>query len=57
MLYVLTLMCAVLLLLLLFSLCCSGTVVRTGPGRFDKEGEGQRKAMTVKPGDKVRAGV
>eukprot|EP00882_Tetradesmus_deserticola_P007110 GHRQ01007485.1.p1 GENE.GHRQ01007485.1~~GHRQ01007485.1.p1 ORF type:complete len:243 (+),score=99.20 GHRQ01007485.1:173-901(+) len=31
----------------------SGTVVRAGPGKYDKEAEGQRKAMVVKPGDKV----
>jgi hypothetical protein len=34
--------------------CCSGTVVRTGPGKYDKEAEGGRKAMVVQPGDKVR---
>ncbi|GIM17206.1 hypothetical protein Vretimale_19723 [Volvox reticuliferus] len=31
----------------------SGTVVRTGPGKYDKAAEGKRKAMTVQPGDKV----
>ncbi|GFR46910.1 hypothetical protein Agub_g8557 [Astrephomene gubernaculifera] len=31
----------------------SGTVVRVGPGKYDKEAEGKRKAMTVQPGDKV----
>lgn len=31
----------------------SGTVVRTGPGKYDKGAEGQRKPMTVQPGDKV----
>lgn len=31
----------------------SGTVVRTGPGKYDPEAEGKRKAMVVKPGDKV----
>ncbi|EFJ50536.1 hypothetical protein VOLCADRAFT_80038 [Volvox carteri f. nagariensis] len=31
----------------------SGTVVRTGPGKYDKDAEGKRKAMTVQPGDKV----
>lgn len=30
-----------------------GTIVRTGPGKFDKDAEGQRKPMTVKAGDKV----
>jgi hypothetical protein len=35
------------------SCCLSGTVVRTGPGKCDKEAEGGRKAMVVKPGDKV----
>lgn len=35
--------------------CCSGTVVRVGPGKYDKEAEGGRKAMVVKEGDKVRA--
>lgn len=31
----------------------SGTVVRTGPGKYDKDSEGGRKPMVVKPGDKV----
>jgi hypothetical protein len=35
---------------------CSGTVVRTGPGKYDKGAEGQRKPMTVQPGDKVGGG-
>jgi hypothetical protein len=35
--------------------CLSGTVVRVGPGKYDKEAEGGRKEMVVKPGDKVGA--
>lgn len=31
----------------------SGTIVTVGPGKYDKDAEGQRKAMVVKPGDKV----
>ncbi|KAG2500892.1 hypothetical protein HYH03_001651 [Edaphochlamys debaryana] len=31
----------------------SGTVVRCGPGRYDKDSEGKRKPMTIKVGDKV----
>lgn len=31
----------------------SGTVVRTGPGKYDKDAEGKRKAMTVAPGDRI----
>ncbi|KAF8065437.1 hypothetical protein HT031_003038 [Scenedesmus sp. PABB004] len=31
----------------------SGTVVRAGPGKYDADAEGGRKAMIVKPGDKV----
>jgi chaperonin GroES len=27
--------------------------VRTGPGKYDKDAEGKRKAMKVKEGDKV----
>eukprot|EP00955_Chlamydomonas_euryale_P038220 351032-Chlamydomonas_euryale.AAC.1 len=30
-----------------------GTVVRTGPGRWDRDNKGERKAMVVKEGDKV----
>lgn len=35
---------------------CSGTVVRAGPGKYDQAAEGNRKPMTVKPGDKVGLG-
>lgn len=31
----------------------SGKVVRTGPGKYDKDAEGKRKPMKVKEGDKV----
>lgn len=30
-----------------------GTVVRTGPGKIDKDGDGQRKDMRIKASDKV----
>ena len=30
-----------------------GTVATVGPGKWDKENPGQRKAMVVKEGDKV----
>eukprot|EP00775_Hariotina_reticulata_P003862 gene3862-4119_t len=31
----------------------SGTVVRAGPGKYDKDAEGGRKALIVQPGDKA----
>lgn len=42
--------------LCMYAVLChhSGTVVRTGPGKYDKEAEGGRKALVVKEGDKVR---
>eukprot|EP00798_Chlamydomonas_sp_ICE-L_P028286 gene28286-31394_t len=30
-----------------------GTIVTVGPGKWDKDAEGQRKAMTVQAGDKI----
>ncbi len=34
----------------------SGTVVRTGPGKYDKDAEGKRKAMAVRGGGGGGAG-
>jgi chaperonin GroES len=36
---------------MLLLLCCSGTVVRCGPGKAGEDGE--RKAPRVAPGDRV----
>ena len=34
-------------------LACAGTVVRVGPGKWDKEAEGQVKKPKLQAGDKV----
>jgi hypothetical protein len=49
-----TTMVLVRAVLCISAVLCSGTVVRAGPGKYDQAAEGNRKPMTVKPGDKVR---